>query len=151
MLRKTLALACVIMALMTANHPSSAQSVDGIRYTLRFPAPHTHYVEVEAEFPTGGRPQLELFMAVWTPGSYLIREYERHVENVMARARGGGPAAIVKSRKNRWQIQTGGAPTVTVTYRVYGREMSVRNNWIESGFAMITTSASSCRPDGRSQ
>ena len=135
--RTTLALACVIMALMTVNHPSSARSVDAIRYTLRFPAPHTHYVEVEAEFPTGGRPQIELFMALWTPGSYLIREYERHVENVMARVRSGGPAAIVKSRKNRWQIQTGGAPTVTVTYRVYGREMSVRNNWIESGFAMI--------------
>ena len=39
-------------------------------------------MEVEAVYPTGGRPQIELFMAVWTPGSYLVREYERHVENV---------------------------------------------------------------------
>jgi len=29
------------------------------------------------------------------------------------------------------------ADTVVVTYRVYGREMSVRTNWIESGFALI--------------
>ena len=47
----------------------AAQGNDPIRYTLRFPAPHTHYVEVEATYPTGAQPQIELFMAVWTmPG-----------------------------------------------------------------------------------
>jgi predicted metalloprotease with PDZ domain len=46
---------------------------EAISYTLRFPAPQTHYVEVEARFPTGGRPEIELAMAVWTPGSYLVR------------------------------------------------------------------------------
>ena len=34
--------------------------------------------------PTGGHHEIELMMATWTPGSYLIREYERHVENVAA-------------------------------------------------------------------
>jgi predicted metalloprotease with PDZ domain len=57
--------------------------MDPIRYTLSFTAPHTHYVEVRAEVPTSGRREVELMMAVWTPGSYLIREYERHVENVL--------------------------------------------------------------------
>lgn len=142
MARKTLAaLACVIVAAMTATGPSTAQVTDQIRYTLRFPAPQTHYVEIEASYPTGGRPQIELFMAVWTPGSYLVREYERHVENLVARAPGGGSLAVQKARKNRWQIQTGGARTVTVTYRVYGREMTVRTNWIEASFAMLNGAA----------
>ena len=35
-----------------------AQALEPIRYTLRFPAPHTHYVEIEAAIPTGGRPQV---------------------------------------------------------------------------------------------
>ena len=30
-------------------------------------------------------------MAVWTPGSYLVREYERHVEGVAASADGRTP------------------------------------------------------------
>ena len=51
-----------------------------IRYTLTFPAPQTHYVEVAASIPTRGRAEVELMMAVWTPGSYLVREYERNVE-----------------------------------------------------------------------
>lgn len=115
---------------------TAAQPPDPIRYTLRFPAPQTHYVEVEATYPTGGRPAIELYMAVWTPGSYLVREYQRHVEGVTATA-GGRPVAIAKSRKNRWRVETGGAATVTVRYRVYAREMTVRNNWVEAGFAML--------------
>lgn len=113
-----------------------AQTPEPIRYTLRFPAPHTHYVEIEAAVPTGGRPQVEVYMATWTPGSYLIREYERHVEAVTASA-AGRALEVVKSTKNRWRISTGGAATVTFRYKVYGREMTVRNNWIESAFAMI--------------
>ena len=44
---------------------------------------------------------------------------------------------MVKSDKNRWRVTTGGANTVTVKYRVYGHEMSVRTNWIEAGFALL--------------
>jgi predicted metalloprotease with PDZ domain len=117
--------------------PAPPQVTDPIRYVLRFPAPHTHYMEVEATYPTAGQPLAELFMAVWTPGSYLVREYERHVEAVTARNPGGTPLQVVKSAKNRWRIVTGGAPRVTLSYRVYGREMTVRNNWIESNFAML--------------
>jgi predicted metalloprotease with PDZ domain len=121
---------------LVMTEPASAQAPEPIRYTLRFPAPHTHYVEVEAVYPTGRRPQVELMMAVWTPGSYLVREYQRHVENLVAKA-DGKTLAVVKPVKNRWRIDTGGAAAITVTYRVYGREMTVRNNWVEAGFAML--------------
>lgn len=133
-----LTLACALALTMFDTGSVAAQpGLEPIRYTLRFPAPHTHYVEVEAVYPTGGRPEVDLFMAVWTPGSYLVREYERHVESVTAKGPDGQTRAVQKTRKNRWRVSSGGAPTVTVTYRVYGREMTVRNNWIEAGFAMI--------------
>ena len=81
---------------------AAAQNADPIRYVLRFPAPQTHYVEVEATYPALGQPQIDLFMAVWTPGSYLVREYERHVENLMLRD--GGTGGVVKTAKNRWRV-----------------------------------------------
>jgi predicted metalloprotease with PDZ domain len=115
---------------------AGAQTRDLIRYTLRFPAPQTNYVEVEALVPTDGRPSLDMFMAAWTPGSYLIREYERNVEGVTASA-GGRPLAVEKTVKNRWRITTGGAREVTVAYRVFSHEMTVRSNWVDADFAMI--------------
>ena len=108
-----------------------------IRYTVSFPAPHTHYAHVRAEVPASGRDSVELCMAVWTPGSYLVREYSRHVEGVAAESSDGVRLPVEKSAKNRWRIATGGAPVIIVTYAVYGREMSVRTNWIESGFAFL--------------
>jgi predicted metalloprotease with PDZ domain len=134
---RTLAAAvCVIVVAMTAPGSIEAQATAPIRYTIRFPAPETHYMEIEAVYPTDGRPQIDLFMAVWTPGSYLIREYERHVESVTARV-ADRSVAIRKTAKNRWRADTDGAAELTVRYRVYGREMTVRNNWIESAFAML--------------
>jgi predicted metalloprotease with PDZ domain len=111
--------------------------MDPIRYTLTFPAPHTHYVHVRAEVPAAGRDSVELSMAVWTPGSYLVREFSRHVEAVTAESPGGLALRVEKTTKNRWRVATGGALTVIVSYRVYGREMSVRTNWIESDFAFV--------------
>ena len=52
----------------------AAQSKESIVYTVRFPAPQTHYLEVEAVVPAA-KPGTEFMMAVWTPGSYLVREY----------------------------------------------------------------------------
>ena len=124
--------------LMTHADSATAQTpAEPIRYTVGFPAPQTHYMEVTATVPTERRADVELMMAVWTPGSYLVREYERNVEGVSASAPDGRVLAVVKSDKNRWRVTTGGSSTVTVKYRVYGHEMSVRTNWIEAGFALV--------------
>ncbi len=135
--RTTLAaILCAVALSFATTGPLQAQAPEPIRYTLRFPAPQTHYVEVEAAVPTGRRADVEVYMAVWTPGSYLVREYERNVEAVTATA-DGRALAVEKTKKNRWKVTTGGAATVTVRYKVYSREMTVRNNWVEAGFAMI--------------
>jgi len=130
-------LALAAVAPLAAQKP--AQAAEPIAYTLRFPAPSTGYIEVEAAVPTGGRAATELMMAVWTPGSYFIREYERHVEAVTAQGADGRQLSVEKTRKNRWRIQAP-APVpraVTVRYRVYAREMTVRNNWVDDSFAML--------------
>jgi len=107
-----------------------------IQYTVRFPDPQHNYVEVEARVPTDGRATIDMMMAVWTPGSYLVREYARNVEAVAASA-GGRALPLDKTTKNRWRITTGGAREIVLTYRVFAHEMTVRSNWVEAGFAML--------------
>jgi predicted metalloprotease with PDZ domain len=123
--------------------PANAPSGGGepIRYTLTFPAPETHYVEVDASLPTGGRPQVDLFQPVWTPGSYKVRDYPRHVEALRAESAGGNPLPIEKVRKNRWRLTTWGAPRVHLMYRVYGRELTVRTNFVDRDFALLNGAA----------
>ncbi|MFL6289592.1 MAG: M61 family metallopeptidase [Thermoanaerobaculia bacterium] len=111
-----------------------------ISYTLRFPAPQTHYVEVEALVPTEGRAEVELLMAVWTPGSYMVREFARNLEAVTAWSDAGEPLPMTKTSKNRWRVEARGArlpAKISVRYKVYSREMSVRTNFVDEGFAIL--------------
>ncbi len=107
-----------------------------ILYTVKIADPQTHYIEVEAQVPTEGKPDVELYMAVWTPGSYMVREYARHLENVTAKDE-KGPLSIEKTRKNRWKISTNGSAKITVSYRVYCRELTVRTNWVDASVALL--------------
>ena len=123
----------VVLALLTA----PATAAEPVRYTVRFPAPQTHYLEVEATVPTAGAADLTLMLPVWTPGSYLVREYARNVEDFKARSASGPALAVEKVKKNRWSVATGGAPAVTVSYKVYCRELGVQTSWVDAGFALI--------------
>src|SRR5262249_20938670 len=128
----------VVVFLMMHAAVAGAQSApEPIRYTLSFPAPQTHYVEIAATVPTGRRPDVDLMMPGWTPGSYPAREYARNVEAVAASGPDGRALEVDKSKKNHWRIATGGAASITVKYRVYCREMSVRTNWVEADFALL--------------
>ena len=53
-----------------------------ITYKLSSPEPHTHYFEVEMHVKDFKKDQVDFRLPTWTPGSYLIREYARHVEGV---------------------------------------------------------------------
>jgi predicted metalloprotease with PDZ domain len=146
MLKKTTPL--VLALAFSSAGLDGARMPEMISYTLRFPAPQTHYVEVEAVVPTDGRPEIEMMMAVWTPGSYLVREYARNVEGVAAADEQGAALPVEKTEKNRWRIETRKAPQVIVRYRVYSREMSVRTNFVDSSFALINGAPTFLTPVG---
>lgn len=137
----TSAFTLILGFLMTTMAKAEDRSVEPIRYSVSFPAPHTHYVEVEAWVPTSGAADVDLMMAVWTPGSYLVREYAKHVDDLTAQTPDGKKLGVSKTRKNRWRIATGGADEVRVSYRVYGRTMSVQMNWIDDSFALLNGAA----------
>ena len=115
----------------------AAAQQEPIRYTLSFADAVHHYVDVEAVYPAAGRAEIDLMMPVWTPGSYLVREYARNVEALAASAPDGRALETTRTSKNHWRVRTGGAPEVRVRYRVYSREMGVRTNWVESRFAHL--------------
>ncbi len=107
-------------------------------YRIRFTEPWAHLVDIELTVPVAvGQAALDFWMPVWTPGSYLVREYARHIESFSASDAGGRALPWRKTSKNHWEVEPGGADCVVVRYRVYGHEMSVRTNWVEDGFAFL--------------
>ena len=101
----------IALATFAVTGSAAEQSV---RYSLSFPDAQNHYAEIEASYPTDGRPSVELMMAVWTPGSYLVREYARHVEEVLATG-DGRRLPVEKTKKNRWRVDSQGLDEISVT------------------------------------
>jgi predicted metalloprotease with PDZ domain len=112
--------------------------VRDISFTVSMPKPYTHVFEVEVRIrhdPTYLIREETLVLPVWTPGSYLIREYERNVQDFAASDAAGRPLAWEKINKNSWRVRCEGAREWRATYRVYANELSVRTSELNSDHA----------------
>jgi len=117
-----------------------------IRYRLDFAGYRQHYLEVTATIPADGLGTIELFLPTWTPGSYLIREYARHLEQI--RLLHGSAKRLDRLSKNRWRVSCASSPEVVVSYRIYARELTVRTNFVDNDLALINGAATFLtRPD----
>ena len=108
-----------------------------ISFTVAMPRPHTHLLEVDVSIKraTNGPQEELLVMPVWTPGSYMVREFARHVQDFAATTPPGQPLKWEKTNKNTWRVVTNGAREWRATYRVYANELSVRTSELNSGHA----------------
>src|SRR4030095_17242470 len=84
-----LAILIIAGAISASAQPAQSQaSSPEISFTVSMLKPHTHllYVELRVKRRAGGEtpPAEVLVMPVWTPGSYLIREFARHVQDFVA-------------------------------------------------------------------
>jgi predicted metalloprotease with PDZ domain len=102
-----------------------------LHYAVAMPQPETHLFEVSLEIRNWTRNTLDLKFPVWTPGSYLVREYVRHLQEFTAADEQGDPLRWQKVGKNHWQIQTSAPTTVTVRYRIFANDLTVRTNHLD--------------------
>ncbi len=113
-----------------------------INYTVSMPKPETHLLEVEMKLDWAEAPkQVEVKMPVWTPGSYLIREYARHVQDFVVVDNAGNSLDWRKINKNTWAIETKSGNGVRVGYRVYSNDLTVRTNELNYEHAFFTPAA----------
>jgi predicted metalloprotease with PDZ domain len=120
-----------------------------ISYTIGMPRPFTNLLDVEVRI-RGERlaDQTDLIMPVWTPGSYLVREFERNVQDFKASDLSGAALAWEKTNKNTWRIVTKGVRELTVFYRVYCKELSVRTSEVTDQHAFWNNATALMYPEG---
>ncbi len=111
-----------------------------VHYTLSITQPAQHLLDVVIDVGGVQADHLDFVLPTWTPGSYLIREYARHVQNVVAKA-GDQPTTWQKIDKQTWRVQTNGANHVVLRYRVYGNELTVRTNHVDDTHAHVIPAA----------
>ncbi len=127
-----------IINLLTLN--MLAQPV--LSYSVSMSEPHTHYYSVEMNLTNVKTDTISVKMAVWTPGSYLVREFSRKVDGFIATDEKGNALPVIKTQKNTWHIeQIGKEGVVNIKYQVYSFELSVRTSFLDSDMGFISPSS----------
>jgi predicted metalloprotease with PDZ domain len=121
-----LALAAPLAVSSPADVTPHASLRPSVHYTVTIARPHTHVLQVRMDIRGANQPTVDVSMPVWTPGSYLVREYERHVTTFAADNGEGQRLPWRKIDKNTWRVETGGGDNVIVDYAVYAREPGIR-------------------------
>jgi predicted metalloprotease with PDZ domain len=96
-----------------------------VEYSVDLADRNAHLYRVEARFPRAAGDAV-FRLPVWTPGSYLIREFERHLQEVSFTDERDRPLPWKKLDKSSWSVDAGGATTIVARYRVYAYDLTVR-------------------------
>ena len=83
----------------TSESPAAATATpisQGPHYRLAFADRAQHMIDVELTLPPAETDTRELWMATWTPGSYLLREYARQLEGLTAHDAAGTALAVTR-------------------------------------------------------
>ncbi|WP_026040799.1 M61 family metallopeptidase [Sulfobacillus thermosulfidooxidans] len=99
---------------------------------MSMPMPQTHRFHVRIEWTGTTPPNMKWALPVWTPGSYLIREFSRHIDRVHASSQ-SQELAVRKLDKATWVLEDlGSISTVILEYDVFAYELSVRTSYLDN-------------------
>ena len=100
-----------------------------LHYQIEFDDYRQHFIHVTLRFVAD--PTQVLSLPTWIPGSYLIREFSKHIESVRAYDEEGRLLEIQKFEKNKWRLFNTDHELITVEYDVYAYDLSVRGAYVD--------------------
>lgn len=117
-------------------HLSTDVDATYLHYCLNFERFYEHLVDVTLTF-TADTDTPQLWLPAWIPGSYLMREFARHITAVHYQViddnnEDSASHRAQKIDKHTWQLpQVKAGQTVTVSYEVYCYDLSVRTAYVD--------------------
>ena len=130
----------------SAPDKSAVAATAAVFYQIKARDVHAHLFDVTL---TIANPLAEqrVSLPVWIPGSYLVREFAKNLQNLKARQ---GRALLAQQLdKCTWQIGCNPAKPLVVTYQIYAHDNSVRTAWLDAQRGFFNNTSVCLRVDGQ--
>ncbi len=111
------------------------------------PAAHLFHVTLTIAQPQAAQ---RISLPAWIPGSYLVREFARHLQKLSAR-QDGRPVAVQQVDKASWQVDCVPSSPLVLTYEVYAFDNSVRTAWLDTQRGFFNGTSLCLRVHGQAQ
>ena len=117
-----------------------------VHYYVEVASLHAHLWRVTMTIAQPAAAQT-LRLPVWIPGSYMVREFSKHLQNLQCRQ---ANRALDASQldKATWQVQCDSAQPLQVQYEVYALDNSVRTSWLDAARGFFNATSLCLMADG---
>ena len=106
-------------------------------YQVNLKKSQTHIAQVKLKFEINKLEKIYIQMPIWTPGSYKVREFSRHISNEKVSI-DGEKRNINRIDKCTWQVDNSNfGKTIEFEYEVYAHEMTVRTSFLDNSQAIL--------------
>ena len=109
---------------------ATAAPASSVHYRIEVPDVHSHLFTVQMTVASPASTQT-LRLPAWIPGSYLLREFAKHLQQLECR-QGGKRIPVTQLDKATWQVSCRAGLPLEVSYEVYAFDASVRTAWLDA-------------------
>ncbi len=95
-----------------------------LHYQIECFDPHAHLFRIKLDIQAVTGKQQTLSLPTWIPGSYLIRDFAKHIVEIKASDTSGHEVDLIPNGLSSWDFQS--QTPITVEYSVYAWDLSVR-------------------------
>lgn len=117
-----------------------------IRYSVRLMSPKAHIFEVTLTLNLSKSGNVRLRLPAWIPGSYMIRDFARHIVS-MSGTCDGVEVELKQVNKHSWDVMCQGN-VLEVMCQVYAFDLSVRGAYLDHLRGFFNGSCLFLVPDG---
>ena len=119
----------------------------GVHYRVEVASAHAHLFRVTLTVYRPAAVQ-RLTLPVWIPGSYLVREFSKNLQQLQAR-QGSRPRALQQLDKCSWSVDADPAQPLQLQYEVYALDNSVRTAWLDADRGFFNGTSLCLRVEGQ--
>ncbi|HKY41554.1 MAG TPA: PDZ domain-containing protein [Pyrinomonadaceae bacterium] len=126
-MKRKLIITLVVIAFLSSVAAAQEPPLKSITYRLSMSRPVSHLFEVAiiVELPEQLKDKpLQFQMAKWSPGRYGVFDFAKNVQEFRAAAANASTLAVARVDDQTWSVAPQGANTLTVSYKVFGNDLS---------------------------
>ncbi|WP_448547436.1 M61 family metallopeptidase [Thalassotalea fusca] len=102
-----------------------------LSYQISPSNPASHLFSVALDFPTTAGQSYTLSLPAWLPGSYMIRDFAKHIHQIAGKDNHDNTLELTRLDKQTWQLTASG-DSVSISYQVFAFDLSVRTAYLDN-------------------
>ena len=108
-----------------------------MKYKIYSKNRHSHFIDIECKIENIDTETIELQLPAWRPGRYELQNFAKNIQSFEVYDEDNHLLKSQKITKDRWEVQTKGAKTITAKYNYYATVINAGSSFIDENVLYV--------------